>query len=339
MYTISQNDQNFIEKNLSFLQKKMYKKKVLILGGTGFIGKWFLESFVLINNKYSLNSELVVLSRSPDFFLKLYPHLKNYSSISFIKGDIRDFKLRPSTSFDLIIHAATETNGILEKSNPNEMYSVIVKGTKHLINEIHKNNKSAKLLYISSGAVYGRQPPELSHTPENFPCSPTTAYGKGKLEAEKICLNSDIPCSIARCFAFVGPYLPLDIHFAIGNFILNGLKNEPIIINGDGTPYRSYMYTSDLVNWLWSILINGKSSEIYNVGSDNAISIAELADIVSKCFNYKSKIIIKQKPKDGVLPLRYVPFIDKAKRELGLNCKIGLDKAIKKTIQWNKDFF
>jgi nucleoside-diphosphate-sugar epimerase len=104
------------------------------------------------------------------------------------------------------------------------MYSVIVDGTKRVL-EFSRQAGVQRILYVSSGAVYGFQPRELSHIPETFQCNPVTVYGKGKMKAEQMCLDSGIETVIARCFAFVGPWLPLDSHFAIGNFIGNCLRN------------------------------------------------------------------------------------------------------------------
>ena len=258
---------------------------ILLTGGTGFFGKNILR-------KLKDDVNLTILSRDPDKFVNKFPELiKDSNNVAFIKGDIRDFKLSPDIEFDYVIHGATEASAKLEKENPQEMYSVILDGTKHLLNQITGRGVK-RLLFISSGGVYGRQQPELSHIPETYSPSPLTSYGKGKLEAERLCLGSGISTSIARCFAFAGPYLPLDTHFAIGNFILNGIRNEPIIIKGDGSPYRSYMYADDLVEWLWAILINGKIGEVYNVGSEEAISIADLAHLVSSCFLVKPEVKI-----------------------------------------------
>lgn len=305
------------------------KKRIFLTGGTGFFGKWLLEYFK------TLDIEVVVLSRNPGQFLQQFPEIGADSKISFVQGDVRSFSF-PVGPFDYVIHAATEASVQLDRERPEEMYSVIVEGTRHVL-DFAKQACVERLLYVSSGAVYGVQPPELSHTPETFVCNPVTAYGKGKLKAEQLCLESGIETVIARCFAFVGPWLPLDTDFAIGNFIGNCLRNETIDIKGDGTPMRSYQYGSDLADWLWKILLTGQAGRAYNVGSDQAISIYDLACRVRECAGTKNEILVRGVKKEGVLPARYVPSVERAERELGLRQQYALSEAIRLTLAWHRE--
>ena len=302
----------------------LHQKRIFLTGGTGLFGKWLLDFL------QALEVKVVILSRNPAQF----PALVNNSNITFIKGDVRDFEF-PAGSFDYVIHAATEASVKLDQENPDEMYSVIVDGTRRVL-DFSKQAGAKRLLYVSSGAVYGVQPPELSRLPESFPCNPVTAYGKGKLKAEQLCLESGVETVIARCFAFVGPWLPLDTHFAIGNFIGNCLRNEPIEIKGDGTPLRSYMYGSDLAEWMLAILLRGESARAYNVGSDEAISIFDLAQLVRNCAGTQNEIIVNGKKVDGTLPARYVPSVGRAKKELALCQRRSLSEAVKQTLDWHR---
>jgi dTDP-glucose 4,6-dehydratase len=310
---------------------EFYKKRIFLTGGTGFFGKWLMECF------QSLGIDVVVLSRNPEQFIRQFPMVGINANITFIQGDVRDFEF-PVGSFDYVIHAATEASAKLDLENPDEMVSVIVDGTQRVL-EFSKQAGVKRLLYVSSGAVYGVQPPELSHIPETFPCNPVTAYGKGKLKAEQLCIESGIKTVIARPFAFVGPWLPLDTHFAIGNFIRNCLRDEPIEIKGDGTPLRSYMYGSDLAEWLLTMLLRGEPSRAYNVGSDQAVSIFNLARLVRDCAGTKNEIIVHGKKVDGTLPVRYVPSVDRAGNELSLCQRVSLSDAIRQTIGWYRADF
>lgn len=318
-------------------------KSILLTGGTGFFGCWLLESCVWAIEKLHINTTINVLTRSPEKFINKVPHLCNNKSVKLLKGDILDFEL-PNEKFDFIIHAATDASAQLNQENPLLMFETVLTGTKRML-ELAKRCNCQKFLLTSSGAVYGKQPSNIHNVPETFlggpdPLDPHWAYGEGKRAAEQLCAiyqkQFGIECKIARCFAFVGPYLPLDIHFAIGNFIRDGMFGGSIRINGDGTPYRSYLYAADLVIALLKILINGKSCRAYNVGSPDAFSILEIAQVVASQVNPKPEIIVSKSPIKGELPSYYVPSIARIQEELNVFAEVPFEHAIRKTIEWNK---
>ena len=261
--------------------------------------------------------------------------------LAFCVGDVRDFVF-PEGAFTHIIHAATEASAKLGAGNPQLMRETIVSGANRMA-EFALHSGANKLLFTSSGAVYGRQLPTMLHVDEDSDLAcceekEKSSYSEGKILAEKILggiAGAELEVKIARCFAFVGPYLPLDAHFAIGNFIRAGLHKQPIIIKGNGTPYRSYLYAADLVIWLMTILFKGVNNRPYNVGSEKAISIAELAAKVARHFMPELEVNICQKPEEGKLPERYVPSTARGRSELGLAELINLDDAIEKTKNWN----
>ncbi len=328
-----------------FLLADMFsRKKVFMTGGTGFLGKWLLRFIDYCNKNLDTGTEITVLSRDPGRFVRKYPEFRDLRDIKYIVGDVREFEV-PGKKYDYMIHAATESSESLEREAPEEMYSVIVDGTRRVV-ELCRNFGIKRLLYVSSGAVYGKQPPDLPALREDFLDSerfvmPGSAYGKGKYNAEKICREASAQYGfetvIARPFAFVGPYLPLDAHFAAGNFIRDVLNHSPIIIKGDGTPFRSYMYSADLALWLLTILVKGENLSAYNVGSGQAVSILELARTVVSCVDYPVDIIARKEPVPGVLAERYVPDITRADRELGLKVNFDLKLSILKTIEWHRE--
>lgn len=298
------------------------KKRIFITGGTGFFGKSMLD--YRLRHPELANDEWTILSRNPAAFIKRYPSLAKQPGLKFREGDVRSFDFG-SEQYDAVIHAATEA---VKTLSDEEMTSVIVEGTRHMI-DFAKACGAKKLMLTSSGAVYG---PQTSAVAEDAPCKPVTAYGKGKLLAEELCVASGIHTLLPRCFAFVGPYLNRGIHFAIGNFMQNCLDGVPIVINGDGTPYRSYLYADNLVEWLFTILERGESARPYNVGSGEGLSIADLAKVVRSATGKTNPIEIKGTP-TGQPPSVYVPQVTRAELELGLRAKISLDEAIRRSVR------
>lgn len=342
MKHLPEQDLNHILEYTQPVWDELRGQKIFITGGTGFFGTWLLESFAWANQKLKLNAEMTVLTRNPDAFAKKCPHLFREPALKFHAGDVKDFVF-PEGHFSYVIHAATDASADLNENNPVLMFDTILAGTKRVL-EFAKTCKAKKILLTSSGAVYGRQPPILTHVNEDFVGyprvdDPRAAYAVGKYAAEHLCTlyakQYGLDIKIARCFAFVGAYLPLDIHFAIGNFIRDGLKGDVIQVGGDGTPYRSYLYAADLAIWLWTILISGQPLRPYNVGSDEAFNIAEIAGLVASAFDKPVDVKIAKIPNPDVLPERYVPSVARAKEELGLIPRINLLDAVKATIRWH----
>src|ERR1700733_7710266 len=324
------------------LWEEMRRKRIFITGGTGFFGCWLLESFSHINRRLSLNAPATVLTRAPAAFARKCPHLASDESLSFLEGDVRRFTF-PDCEFTYIIHAATEASGTQAAERPLEMLTTIVDGTARILNFASAHG-ARKLLLTSSGAVYGKQPASLSHVPEEYlggpdPVDPASVYAEGKRVSEQMCAlqaaHSSIEIKIARCFAFVGPHLPLDAHFAIGNFIGDVLAGRPIKINGDGTARRSYLYASDLAIWLWTMLFQAPSLAPVNVGSAHDLSILELAQAVVQSLNASTEIHVAKSSVPGAAIARYVPAVDRAGKMLGLHLTVNLQEAIRRTAAWH----
>jgi len=334
-------DLDHVIEHIRPLRKELEGARIFITGGTGFIGCWLLESLAWANARLGLGAEALVLTRNVEAFARKAPHLVGRPDIRFQAGDVRDFAF-PAGRFSHVIHAATEASEVLNNHHPEVMLDTIVTGTRRAL-DFSVQCGAKQFLLTSSGAVYGRQPATLTHMPEDYSggpdvSDPQSAYHEGKRLSELLCAiyarQHGLEVKVTRIYALVGPYLQLDIHFAMGNFIRDALAGGPIKVNGDGTPYRSYLYAADLAIWLWTILIRGASNRPYNVGSRNPVSIAEVAEAVSRNVPGQAAIEIARKPVPGQLAARYVPETARAQQELGLREWVSLDEAIRRTAQW-----
>jgi nucleoside-diphosphate-sugar epimerase len=332
---------------------------LFITGGTGFFGHWLLESLLHANEALQLNARATVLTRSVHAFTTKSPHIATNPAITLLQGDIRSFAF-PTEPHTHILHAATDSGGLQANSTPEDLYNSILQGTQHVLNFAAQTGKNIRpgadasgpppgpalrLLYTSTGAVYGRST-TLLHTPETFletanPQLPLHSYESAKRAAEELCLTFAETCTlkpvIARCFAFVGPHLPLDAHFAIGNFIGAALADQPIHIKGDGTPRRSWLYMADLAIWLWTLLTHAQPNCAYNVGSDEAYTIAEAAHLTAATLNPTLPIQIDGSPTPAAPLNSYVPDITRAGSELALTVTIPLAEALRRTAAWHHE--
>ncbi len=315
--------------------------KIFITGGTGFIGCWLLESLLYANKKLNLKIHATVLTRNAQAFKQKVPHLFSSPNLEFIDGNVCDF-ISPPGEYSHVIHAATDASADLNENNPLQMYRTVIDGTLRTL-KFAVEKKSQRVLFLSSGAVYGQQPWELLNVPETYLGGPScvdarATYAEAKRAAEMLCAihqkQFGLQISIARIFALLGPYLSLGIHFAAGNFIKDAMEGRDIVINGNGYPVRSYLYASDLTVFLWYLLVRGKSCKPYNVGSSEGVSIRDLAEKVSSVLGGGIPRILGAED-IGWNPGRYVPCTELIEADLNLKRTVSLEQAILRTAIWN----
>jgi nucleoside-diphosphate-sugar epimerase len=230
--------------------------------------------------------------------------------------------------------------------DPGAAADVIVEGTRRVLDASTRLG-ARRFLFTSTGAAYGSQPPDLESMPETYsgvpdtsdPTNPYAGPGEAKRQAEFLCeeygRKAGLVSVIARCFTFAGPALPLDSKFAFGNFMGDALAGRAIIVKGDGTPVRSYLYAADLAVWLWTVLLRGAPGRRYNVGSEQPISIRSLAETIAREVGAVGVEILGRAPEHSI-PDRYVPCTARARQELGLREHFSLPEVVRRTVAWHR---
>jgi len=302
----------------------MKDKSLLIIGGTGFLGQSILKYLLNDNTKKNKIRKIIILSRNKlkkDNFFKI---LKKKFKVVKINKNILKLKKLPYA--DYVIYASLLNN-----------YNHDYKAIQHYSILAKKYHQDSKIIYLSSGAVYGKQPNSIKKVKEEyldnnkiirFTNSYKKEYSIIKLKSEKIfkrlrCYGLKI--SIARCFTFVGEFLPKNSNYIIKDIIHNILVKKDILIKSDYKIIRSYMHTDDLVTWLLKILEKSNvQCPVYNVGSDDYVDVRKLAFMLGK----KYKVNVLSNKINKIFVDSYVPNINKAKKYLNLKIKYNSFQAV-----------
>jgi dTDP-glucose 4,6-dehydratase len=316
-------------------------KRLLLTGGTGFIGTWLLETITYLNDGWTSPCRVYVPTRDPQAFARKAPHLAGHPEILLLRGDVRSFEY-PDERCDYIIHAAASASPLEKAHSPIDVGETIVAGTHHVL-DLAVRYKVERCLILSSGAVYGVQPPDLERIDEEFRGGPPldvaySTYAEGKRYSEVLAVayseQHGVSASIARPFTALGAYQDLNAGFAVTDLVRDALQGHALRILGDGTTVRSYCAASEYIQALWGVLFRGRPGRAYNVGSDEPISVLHLARLVVAACGEPLEIEIARPITPGKLPDRYVPDITRLDRELGLRPQIPLDEALARYIAW-----
>lgn len=316
--------------------------RILLTGSTGFVGSWLLETLVHADSVLGLGVRATVLVRDRQAFELRLPHLAASQAVRVHVGDVRVAD-PPKHAFTHYVHCASASAPRLSAERPDEVVDVIERGSERMVEEA-ESGKGCRFLQISSGSVYGPQPPSLRRLGETYPgtadaSDPSQLFGAAKRRAElrgEASVARGVGFVSARVFALVGPRLPLDGQFAMGNLLADALAGRPVRILGDGTPVRSWMYAADMAAWCWTLLARGRPGAAYNVGSEEEYSLWDAAHLLAALPDAPLSVTRARAPRPGEVPGRYVPSIELARTELGLDAWTPLDAALRRTWEWLK---
>lgn len=316
---------------------------IFVAGGTGFMGKWIAEIVAYINDTQHFNITLYLLGRDISRFKEEVPHLAQKSFIHLIEQDVRNIHDLPA-NVNYIINAAGSPDNREHVSQPLRTVETFYRGTLAILDAASRLPDLKKIVHISSHTVYGKNESE-SLIKENFSGvleanNINQTYAESKRITETLCSiyksNFKLPILVLRPFAFIGPYQGLEKPWAINNFIRDSILGGPIRIFGNGLTFRSYLYASDMANWILKALVKGQAGETYNLGSNDGISLDDLAKKVRGLINNNIEILSRSSRENYTSLSRLVPDISKISKALEVEQTYHLDASIQRTIAWNQ---
>jgi nucleoside-diphosphate-sugar epimerase len=322
---------------------QLKNEHILVTGGSGFMGSWLCELVSCLNETYSFNTKVTVISNNTDVMISRSPHLFTNKLISLKRKNVCDLIEIPE-DVTWIIHAAATPDNRVHSSDPLRVVSTIIDGTRQVLDSCLRLPNLKKIVNISSGLIYGQQSQEIPQISEEHIGGPncseagTSAYAEAKRMGESICsiykTQFRLPIVNLRPFAFIGPYQLVDRPWAINNFINDAFSGGSIKILGDQNTVRSYMYPSDMAYWILGALVKGKSGSNYNLGSSEGHTLGDVANIVANCFPGKIKISFPSS--DKARHSIFVPDTSNAEVDLDLKLTVNLLSAIENTVNWLK---
>lgn len=347
MHKIIAEDLENIVRALGEEVQQLEGKTLLISGGAGFLGSYFVGAIHLLNKDRLKNPcRIIILDNYITGSKDSFVHALAGQHLRFIEADVtKPFAV--DEPVDFIIHAAGLASPAYYKKFPLETIDAAIMGTRHLL-ELARNKKGASFLFFSSSEVYGDPDPAFLPTPEhyrgNVSCmGPRACYDESKRLAETVCVTyhevHGVPVKIVRPFNVYGPGMKPNDYRVIPTFMMHALAGKSLPVHNKGNQTRTFCYVTDAVAGFFKVLLMGKNGEAYNVGIDDAeVNMVTLANMITDFFPQKIKVELIGYPPSypGDEPNRRCPDITKA-RKLGYNPTVDLKSGLARTLGWYRD--
>ena len=342
-FLLSKDIQQIVD-NLSDVSNQFSGKTVLLTGGRGFLGRYFMEIFNYLNEKVLKDKVKVIVLDNLITSGKEGAEIPFYKNIEFINHNvIKKFTL--DKSVDFIIHAAGIASPYYYRAYPLETLEVAIKGTQNML-ELAESN-SAKFTFFSSSEIYGDPDPKNIPTKEsyrgNLSCNgPRACYDESKRVGETLCNIyhnlKGICTNTIRPFNVFGPGMQETDYRVLPNFTSRIKGNIPLQIYGTGNQTRTFCYITDAMEGFIRVILNGVPGEAYNIGNpEPELSVIELIEkiehILGKKVKYNNVEYPDSYPADE--PNRRCPDILKAKIQIKYNPKIDINEGLKRFLEWS----
>ena len=303
-------------------------KKVLVTGGSGFLGNHLCRE--LVKNK----NEVICLDDLSSGFKENINDLMKFSNFKFIFHDVT----KPiEIEVDEIYNLACPASPVQYQKNPIKTTITSVLGTLNVLKLAKKNN--AKVLQASTSEVYGN--PKINPQNEQYwgnvnPIGVRSCYDEGKRCAETLCMDfkreHSVDVKIIRIFNTYGPKMSQNDGRVVSNFIVQSLNNDHLTVYGNGEQTRSFCYVDDLISGFILAMNNKDFNGVLNLGNPEENKIIDIANLIIKITNSNSKIKFTTLPEDD--PFQRKPDINKAVNVLDWNPRVNFKEGIIKTIEW-----
>ena len=337
---------------------RMSGKKLLLTGGAGFLGHYFVQAALHWNAQMRKDSESIYVVVYDNFVRGMPTWLSRLQAdphLSLVRHDIRNPLPTDIGDFQFIIHAASIASPTYYRKDPIGTMDANVNGLRMLLeyarSQSLKGHSVEGFLFFSSSEIYGDPSPENIPTPETYrglvSCTgPRACYDEAKRYGETLCVNFaqqlGIPVRVARPFNNYGPGLKISDRRVIPDFVRDIVNGQDIVMLSDGSPRRTFCYAADAVTGYYKVLVKGHNGEAYNIGVEEPeISMAELAEklagLARDLFGYKGKVVRKASHDMSYLvdnPNRRCPIITKARTHLGYNPRVSLNDGMKRSLIW-----
>jgi UDP-glucuronate decarboxylase len=351
-------DLDYICANLHAELDQMAGKRLLIVGGGGFLGYYLVQAVLHWNRSARRTIELTVFDNYVRGVPQWLNRLQSSPDLIVVRHDITRPLPADMADFDFIVHAASIASPTYYRKYPIETMDANVGGLRTLLEYARQARDSGRavegFLFFSTSEIYGDPTPENIPTPEtyrgNVSCTgPRACYDESKRYGETLCVNFaqqfGLPIKIARPFNNFGPGLKITDRRVLPDFARDVLSGRDIVMLSDGSPTRTFCYVADAVIGYFKVLINGRPGESYNIGTEKPeVSMAELAakvvGLAEELFDYRGKVRFERSGDADYLtdnPNRRCPVIEKARIELGYDPRVSIDDGLRRSLLWYGD--